>query len=362
MIKKILVLSVFPAPYRYEVFKLLSDKYDMTVYFERNNDTERNENWFASGNVNILDNEKSISAYNKDVKNISDFDFVFVYDYSTKTAMKLMLRCIIKKIPYAINCDGAFIGGNSLKNTVKSFFIKKATRLFASGKKAAEYFIHYGAKEENIAYHGFTSLFEKDIPESIPSPELKTRLRKERELPEGIIAVSVGRFIKSKAFDVLIDAWSHLPGEYTLLIIGGGSERKSYEEQIKNLGLKNIRIYDYMPFDKLIEYYKCCDIFVMPTLTDVWGLVINEAMANGLPVVTTEMCIAGLELIEKGENGYIVPINDAAALADAISVIAKDENLRLKMAINNLIKIGNYTYENIARSHINALESLEHKK
>lgn len=357
--KKILILSIFPAPYRYEVFKLLSDCFDVSVYFERSKDTERNKNWFASKAVNILDNKKSIESYKKDVADIKSFDFVFVYDYCTKEAITLMLHCILNKVPYAINCDGAFISDHWIKNAIKRFFIKRAALCLASGKSAANYFKHLGATEDKIVYHGFTSLFKKDILLSAPSKETKQALRKERNMPDGICAIAVGRFIKSKAFDVLISAWHAVPSEYTLLLVGGGSERSNYEKQIAELGLSNIKIYDFLPFDELIKYYQACDFFVLPTLTDVWGLVVNEAMANGLPVITTDMCIAGLELIEDHKNGYIVPIHDAEALTAAIIKIADNEGLRNEMALNNIKKIAEYTYENIAQSHINALKDWE---
>jgi len=357
--KNILVLSVFPAPYRYEVFKLLSEHYMMTVYFERNNDVERNKNWFSNNNVNILDNKESIEAYKNDVARIKEFDFVFVYDYCTTEAMKLMLNCILNKVPYAINCDGAFISDNIIKNAIKSFFVKRAAVCFASGKNAQKYFKHLGAKDENIAFHKFTSLFKKDILSCPPDFEHKRILRKERDIPDGVCAIAVGRFIKSKAFDILISAWAKLPSTYNLLLIGGGSERSNYELQVLEYGLKNVKIYDYLPFDELLKYYQACDFFVLPTLTDVWGLVINEAMSMGLPIITTDMCIAGLELIENDKNGYIVPINDVDSLCAAIKKLADNEELRHEMALNNIKKISEYTYENIAMSHLDALKTWE---
>ena len=57
------------------------------------------------------------------------------------------------------------------------------------------------------------------------------------------------------------------------------------------------------------------DAFVLPTREDIWGLVINEAMAYGLPVVTTDRCNAGLELIKNNVNGYVVHVDDKGELA-----------------------------------------------
>ena len=80
------------------------------------------------------------------------------------------------------------------------------------------------------------------------------------------------------------------------------------------------------------------------------GLVINEAMAYGLPVITTDRCVAGLELVKEGANGYIVPTEDAHSLAEAIEKVLCSD-LR-KMGESSLEKIRPYTIENMVKVHI----------
>ena len=57
---------------------------------------------------------------------------------------------------------------------------------------------------------------------------------------------------------------------------------------------------------ELATYYQAADLFVFPTREDIWGLVINEALSFGLPVITTRKCVAGVEMIKEGVNGSIV--------------------------------------------------------
>ena len=94
---------------------------------------------------------------------------------------------------------------------------------------------------------------------------------------------------------------------------------------------------------------------MLPTREDIWGLVINEAMAYGLPVITTERCVAGLELIENGVNGYVVPVEDAAALAEKINAVLSADLHQMGEA--SLEKIRPYTLENMAKTHAEILES-----
>ena len=79
-------------------------------------------------------------------------------------------------------------------------------------------------------------------------------------------------------------------------------------------------------------------------------------MASALPIVTTERCVAGLELVENGVNGYIVPVEEETALFDSISEILQNDKLRQKMAWNNLKRIKNWTIENMAKQHYRELK------
>lgn len=105
-----------------------------------------------------------------------------------------------------------------------------------------------------------------------------------------------------------------------------------------------------MSKDELFEYYKAADLFVLPTREDVWGLVINEAMACGLPVITTEKCGSGAELIEEGRNGYIVPVEDVDALAMSMKKILESNSLEEK-GIESLRIIEKYTFQTMAKTH-----------
>ena len=85
------------------------------------------------------------------------------------------------------------------------------------------------------------------------------------------------------------------------------------------MNLDNVHFIDFKNKDILKEYYYVADVFVLPTREDIWGLVINEALAYGLPVITTDKCMAGLEMIEDGKNGYIIPVNSVKKLAEKLT-------------------------------------------
>ena len=146
---------------------------------------------------------------------------------------------------------------------------------------------------------------------------------------------------------------SSLSRKYYLYIIGGnGSE---YLELVREYDLDNIEFVEFLNKDKLREYYLAADLFVLPTREDIWGLVINEAMACGLPIITTTNCIAGLELVVDDENGYLVEVEDDEALAERIQRILSNNDLKDSMSINSLKRIKDYTIEEMAKKHIEVL-------
>ena len=92
--------------------------------------------------------------------------------------------------------------------------------------------------------------------------------------------------------------------------------------------------------------------FFLPTEQDTWGLVINEAMAKGLPVVTTENCGAGMEMVENNKNGFIVKVNDALDMADKINKIMENDELRENMKKYSLSIAKKFTLENMIQDHL----------
>ena len=357
---KILAFADFPSPYRVEVFKGLAKKCEIFAVFDKMSDQNRNDAWFCKdtglNSISLLE-ESGRAQFEKELKEIKKYDLVLAYDYHIRNAIKLELACIRNKVPYIMNLDGAFIRKNFLKNLIKRYLVTHASGYFASGSHAAEYFKYFGADESKIYYHPFTSLHEGEILKIPVSKEEKNIYKRNLGLSSKKMVLTIGQFIYRKGFDILLGAWSkELDEKYTLVIVGGGEEENQYREYISKHNLKNVHLVGFKQKNEIFEYYKAADLFVLPTREDIWGLVINEAMAFGLPVIATDMCLGAVELIENGVNGYIVPVNNCAKLAEAMKkILLTDETM---MSQNNLKKISTYTYENVIESHIKAITEI----
>lgn len=359
MKRKALVISAFPAPYRIRVFECMAQQYDLDVFFGAGTNESRHADFFGKADVlpfTVLGSPEADAKYASALRNIRSYDFVMAYDFNQKCAFQAITLCKLFRIPYFVNCDGAILRPNPIKDAVKHFLLGSAAGGFSSGKSATNYLTHYGIAREKIHTHCFTSLNAGDIlPEPVNNkPERKAALG----LPQKKTVIAVGQFVPRKGFDVLLKAWKPLDDDFQLLLIGGGDDGELYDSIIREQGLQNVIIRGFLPKAQLTEYYRAADLFVLPTREDIWGLVINEAMANGLPVITTDNCVAGLELIHDGENGFLVPVENPAQLAEKMAEILRSDALLSSMSEANVRAMQGCTLEKIAREHCIAIEKI----
>jgi glycosyltransferase involved in cell wall biosynthesis len=198
------------------------------------------------------------------------------------------------------------------------------------------------------------ALYERDILQHVISAGEKQKIRQELEIAEEHMVLAIGQFIHRKGFDVLLKAAQSVSKDVGIYIVGGEATEE-YLKLREDLGVTNVHFVGFQKKERLAEFYKAADLFVLPTREDVWGLVINEALAYGLPTITTDRCVAGLELIEDGVNGYVVPVEDEKILAEKISAVLSSDLQQMGEA--SLRKIRPYTLENMAKTHAEIFES-----
>lgn len=364
---KVFILTTVMAPYRVQLFSEIGKQCELYVCFEQMRSPERDESWYdeSSANFRLVELKKwdaSIKTVKaeviKHIRNIRP-DIVIAYEYHTNTSLLMMSYCQLMRIPYLINCDGALLS-KSIKDIVKKFYISKAKGFISSGKMADQYLLHYGAIKNRIYFNHFTSLHEKDIIQKVPSIEEKEHARKINSIAEQKVILSVGQFIHRKGYDVLLKAVANLPRNIGIYIIGGKATPE-YKQIVDEYTLENVHFLDFMSPEELSCYYIAADLFVLPTREDVWGLVINEAMACGLPIVTTDRCVAGVEMIKDKVNGYLVPVGNHELLGTAINDILSNEVMRNNMATENLRIIRDYTYETSAQDIMVAVKDVYSK-
>lgn len=367
---RVLFLTNIPSPYRVDFFNELGKLCNLTVLFERKDATNRQEQWLKNKihtfNALFLKGKKvhSDSAIDLGVIKYLDkkrYDIIVVGGYATPTGMLAINYMKINRIPFILNADGGFINKNEnfLKKHIKNHHISSAICWLSTGEETTKYFEYYGANIQNIFEYPFTSLYQKDILEDVVDIDKKKKTRVNLNINEEKVILTVGQFIHRKGFDVLLNACKKIHKDYGVYIVGG-EPTEEYIKLKEEFNLTNVHFVGFKSKEELKEYYISSDLFVLPTREDIWGLVINEAMAYGLPVITTNRCIAGLEMVQDYENGFIVPVNNIDLLARRINEILEDEIMARKMSKRNLEKIQRYTIENMAEQHFDIFNKYNH--
>lgn len=366
---KILIFDNVSSPYREDFYNALGEKNDVLVAFERRSSSVRDKSWENYNFCNfkaiwlkgfpIGEDTAFAFGFKKILKN--KFDIVCVMNPGTVTGFRVATYMAKKGIPFYIETDGCFYKDpktfmQKLKFKIKKKFYGKAAGCFASCLNSRKTFLSLGVEEGKIINYPFTSLLEKDLLTSPITDGEKEKYKKELNLSGDKIVLAVGQFIERKGFDVLIKA-AKILGDGVKVCFVGGVPTQEYIDLVKSLNINNIEFVGFTQKEELKKYYRAADVFVLPTREDIWGLVINEAMANALPVITTDMCVAGQELIKDGENGYIVPVGDDLKLAERLREVLLDDKKRLEFSANSLKAIRPYTIENMAKVHLAAWES-----
>lgn len=362
---RVLFQTNIPSPYRVDFFNELGKYCDLTVLFESYSAKDRDTAWAAGRMENFtpiyLKGKRvgtaeamcpSIIKYLSEKK----YDVIVIGFFSSPTGMMAIEHMRIHQIPFILSSDGGMVKDDAgIKHKIKQHFIGVASAWLSTGKTTTEYLTYYGADPKRVYVYPFTSIKKEDILEQPLTEEEKQEYRNLLGMKEEKVILSVGQFIHRKGYDVLLKAIKNLDDSVGVYIVGG----KPTEEYLKlkeQLDLEHVHFMAFMPKDKLANYYKAADLFVLPTREDIWGLVVNEAMAYGLPVITTDKCVAGIEMVKDGVNGQIIPGEDVTALAEGIKNALEQDMLG---AIETAKE---YTIEKMALAHMKCFKDIARMK
>lgn len=364
---KVLYLTNIPAPYKVEFFSMLGEKVELTVMYERLCASNRDKDWksekkqsfksvFLKGIKFGEEDAICFSVFNYLQKR--EYDFLIISGYSTPTSMLAIAYCKFKSIPYFLSFDGGLCEQDfGIKKIVKKNLICGAMGFLCPSKKLKQYLLRMGVEEVNIHMFPFSSVEKKNVLKHILNDRDKEELRKELDIKGNYVILGVGSFIYRKGFDILLEALLFVKNDVEVYLIGG-TQNQQYIDILQKHNLKNVHLLNFMQYEQLKKYYMAADVFVLPTREDIWGLVINEAFANALPVVTTDKCGAGLELIDDGVNGYIVKSEQPKELAKRIDDVLQDSVKRVEMSKTALQTAKSYTLENMANTHMVILKNV----
>lgn len=225
-------------------------------------------------------------------------------------------------------------GGRRVVELVKRRFVQLSDAFLVPGTASAEYVAALGADRSRV--HVAPNCIDNDFFTRFGSCD-----RRQRRLPPRLLFV--GRLEAGKGVDVLLEAWRGSPRDgRTLALAGEGSLRRDIERAAKDFG-GSVELLGHLDRAQLAAAYREADVFVFPSRSDPWGLVINEAMAAGLPVITTDAPGAARDLVYDGINGYVVRAGDVEGLRVAMDKLCEVADLRAQMGQRSLARIADFS-------------------
>lgn len=324
--KKIIITNL-PAFYKIRLFNEINRKTPLLVVFLGHSSIGRNADFYKGnmdfdylnlnkgffGNVGLLIYVFRKSAFRELI--LGGWDSIYMWIsllFSPKRKNSVIVESSI--------CESQIVG---LKGKIKEFFLSRCSKAYVPGKSNADL----------VKLLGFTGRIIKTkgcgIFNYIPQPVYEYRKKVQR-------FIYVGRLAEEKNLRFLIEVFNELP-EYVLDIVGFGP----LEKELKKLAAPNIVFAGAVENENLPLYYGRADVFILASKREPWGIVVEEALNNGLPVIVSDKVGCAEELVNDS-NGLIFKYDDVVSLKAAIERIVKIDyynNLRFNISHLNFEKV-----------------------
>lgn len=366
--KKVVFLTYIPSPYRINFFNELAKKVDLKVIFYKK--SIENYAWPNEGkqlqfeHTYLFEKSKTQLLFRlyKQLRASKD-DILIVGGYYLLPEICTILYCKLINRKFVLNSDGGFITNGFLLTKIKKLLIQSASYCLSSGKNTSNTLKFYGVKQENIFEYHFTTVFESELAGKTIFQIEKSKLKGELNLDHNFAyMVFVGQLIHRKGVDILLEALKlGVNKNIKTLIIGSGDQEQQLKQLVLDYQLDDDKVIFLGKLSKkeVLKYMQASDFFVFPSREDVWGLVLNEALACGLPIISTKNVGAAYSLVEEGKNGYLINSDDAADLHGKINLISNGD--LETMGINSLLKAKKFTVEQMVKDHLILFEFLNDK-
>jgi glycosyltransferase involved in cell wall biosynthesis len=378
-----------PIQYQAPLLRLLAehDQVDLHVYFVRGGDSgstydrgfgqsvawdvplaDGYDHTFLSG-IRLRNGTGFLDPLTWGVRRVvaqGDWDAVWFHGYAHYALLVGMLEARRRSIPILFRAESNLI--STSKGPVKDRLIRALVRRCAGllwvSSHNRDYYKHYGAREEQLFFTPYAVDNEFFRSRSLLGPERKRAMREAMQLVEGLpIVLFAGKLIRRKNPIRLLEALAATVDDHglpmaNLIYVGDGPLRPQLEERLDALDLRRyVKILGFKNQTELPDYLGLCDLFVIPSENEPFGLILNEAMSAGKAVIATDEVGGARDLVGDGSNGFVIPAGDTEALRKALFKALKDESRLIDMGASSLKRISRWSYREDVDGILQCLES-----
>jgi glycosyltransferase involved in cell wall biosynthesis len=266
-------------------------------------------------------------------------EVVAIPGWGDRCSLAALHWCNMNRVPVVMMSDSPewIVKRRWWKERIKRQLLRLVSAGLAAGQEHRDYLAGLGVSKEQI-FLGFDVVDNQHFSEGAErtrleeqqsaSGEPRTKIRERLGLPAAFFLAS-SRFVEKKNLERLFGAYARYrqlaeksenekrkAEIWDLVLLGDGPLRPPLEALRSSLGLEAcIHLPGFRQYDELPAFYGLSKAFIMPSISETWGLTVNEAMASGLPVLVSNRCGCASELVVEGQNGFAFRPDDAAQLA-----------------------------------------------
>lgn len=357
--KKLLMVYIEPTPYILDLISTLEKTIDFQIdvlFLTENHSQQWNLSLKPTQLILKTNIIKAINQYFFKEK----YTAIFLAGWSHPVTLAFLFTAQFFRIPVLMDSDTPLLTQTQtafykriIKRILYPFLFRFPNIFLPGGTKQANYLKYYHVPPKKIVIEKMT-IDVADIQNTLSQfpTDSHTTLRKKYGLTvNDVVFLFVGRLIERKGVDELLQAFSRVQAR--CIVVGDGP----LESTLENCS-KNIIYMGRLSKLQIIEMFFISNVFVLPAHWEPWGLVINEAMAAGKPIITTDQVGCIDDLVIHGKTGLIVKSKSVSELVTAIQYFLNNPEQIAIMSQDTLSLIANWTLQDSAKQISMALDAV----
>jgi glycosyltransferase involved in cell wall biosynthesis len=362
---KLVILTEIVSPYRIPVFNALAEQgdIDLHVIFLAETDATQRE-WIVYrdeikfryqvlaswrrryGTWNILLNRGLTAALHKIAP-----DVILCGGYNYLASWQALAWARKRGVPFLAWVESTAKDDRSHSRLVESLkrrFISNCSAFVVPGRSSDQYMRNFDIRPSNIFVAPNAVDVELFAQKSAAARAESMLYREKLQLPSRFF-LYVGRLVEQKGIFDLLDAYGTLAertrNETGLVFVGNGPDKTELMARASMICPGTVKFAGFVQRDELPYYYGLAEACILPTYSDPWGLVVNEAMACGLPVVVTDVAGCAADLVEDRWNGFLIAPRQPSELASTLEILAGNVEMGSTMGQRGQERIVQYSPE-----------------
>jgi len=392
---KIAIVAPTPFYYQVDLFRELAahPRIELTVYFcskeaLRGDDILKvyktsghwggEEEWLKGYNYKFLRNYSPFPSYIRWPFGLMNFgiwneikkekpDAVILMAWTNLTWWLATLACLYSNVPFFYMTDANIRAELSkpklllwLKRLLLGKWLFKHTSGFlCAGTLNKILYRYYGVPEEKLVSFAYSWGYKALLPIADDLKRQRKQIKTELGIPEeSFVILFCGRLSKEKKPFDLLKAYHQVNSPHKALsFVGDGKLKKLLQEYIINCKLNSVFFFGFQNRKEIFKFYAISDVLVVPSSRETWGIVVNEAMCFGLPIIVADCIGSSKDLVQHGYNGFIFPRGDIKKLASYIEeLMALPEKKRSMMGNRSLEIIKKWLEKDLAETLVQCLD------